>query len=105
MDAADLAILETYADSMNDVEKKLLEEVRRLFDEVERLEPFEDRVVELGRELSDANEQLEAANEEIEELGRQIEALEEERDHALGRVTAAENALDDLKAAVRGLVG
>lgn len=104
MDAADLAILETHADAMNDVEKGLLAEVRRLFDRVEELEPFEDRSVELEKELEAEKEAREAADEEIEQLGRQIEALEAERDDAIGRVTKAENALDDLKASLRGLV-
>lgn len=104
MDAADLAILETYADSMNAVERDLLSEVRRLFDRVEELEPLEARNVELVQELDATRESRDDADEEIEQLGRQLAALEAERDDALTRANRAENALDDLKAALRGLV-
>lgn len=103
MDAADIAILETYADSMSPVEKGLLDEVRRLFDEVERLEPFETRAEELEEELAAAKSDADDLQEEVEGLEKRLETARENELESDRKCTVAECALEDLKASIRGL--
>lgn len=108
IDTADLAILETYADAMDPVERELLAEVRRLHDEAEDVAVLEEKVLGLEDELKDLKSQLEEARAEAREEVKDLERLlsEETRDLEAAKHArdVAERALLELKAAIAGVL-
>lgn len=76
LDTADLAILETYADRMNPVELRLVEEVRRLHDEAEESEHLRAKLEQVEEELEDTKGQLSDKEEEVADLERKLDAAE-----------------------------
>ena len=68
IDTADLAVLETQTDVMNDVERELLAEVRRLTDDAQNVAALEGKILELEGERDDARSDLDDARNEIRRL-------------------------------------
>lgn len=99
IDTADLAILETYADAMDPVERELLAEVRRLHDEAEDVAVLEEKVLGLEDELEDLKSQLEEAREEVKDLERLLSEETRDLEAAKHARDVAERALLELKAA------
>lgn len=110
LNAADIAILETYRDNMNAVERGLLDELIRLRDENERNEDLEEKVNALEDQLAEAQEEASDAKDEVTRLEADAVSLREEiivlRDHELEadrRCSVAEDRLEDLKSSMRSV--
>lgn len=104
IDTADLAILETYSDTMNPVERGLVEELRTLFDERESVASLEAKIEELEGELDNARAATENAEDQVRDLERQLARetdLVQSAEHARD---CAERALAELKARVQAVL-
>lgn len=104
IDTADLAILETYADSMNPVERGLLDEVRRLRDEAKGVAELEGKVLALEDDLAIRGSEVSNAEHEVEELKATIAALSTAKEQAIAERAAAEGELEELKARMREVI-
>lgn len=72
LEEADLCIIEAnYAGVLSDLEKRLIEEVRKARKTAEKNLGAADRVVELQHEVRELEEELEELKESIEDHGRE----------------------------------
>jgi septal ring factor EnvC (AmiA/AmiB activator) len=104
IDTADLAVLETYTDAMNPVERGLVEEVRRLHGAAKDVASLEGKVLELEEELESVKSELRDSEEEVERLSRDLEAANAHELESERAKTVAEEKLAELKTELRQLL-
>ena len=104
IDTADLAILETYAESTNPVERGFVEEIRRLHDEADDVATLRARVEDLEEELDAVKSELRDATEEVETLTSDVVAAKAAWSEVASERSAAESRLEEFKTSLRELL-